>query len=160
MAKEKKVKDESPSPSFPQNGATDGEEHGKSTLLFSKCLTYIPAIVVDEPSISDTLLAQIESKIASGALKLPAKDWVRSLEYRKPDKGKPHELKGSNMTRAAWGQATGVEVPKVSWCRTCASDNGPFTSCVIADDGKKLLGQGACMSCAYYGHPEKCSFGT
>ncbi|KAJ5605440.1 hypothetical protein N7510_008221 [Penicillium lagena] len=126
MAKEKIVKDESSSPSLPKNGATDGEEHGKSALLFPK---------------------------------LPDKGWVRPLEYRKSDlKGKPHELKASYMTRAAWGQATGVEVPKASWCRTCASGAGPFISCVIADDGKKLLSRGACMSCAYYGHMDKCSF--
>jgi hypothetical protein len=117
--------------------------------------------VVDEQSISDSLLAVLESKIASGALKLPAKEWVRSLVYRKPaKKDTPRELKTPAMNRAAWGQATGLEVPEASWCRSCASDSGTFTSCVIADDGKKLLGQGACMSCTYYGHQSQCSFGT
>ncbi|KAJ5815752.1 hypothetical protein N7474_007529 [Penicillium riverlandense] len=141
MAKEKKVKDESLSPSPPNNGATDGEEH------------------VDAQSISDTLLAQIESKIASGALRLPDKDWVRSLEYRKSDnKGRPHELKTPIMVRAAWGQATGLEVPRASWCRSCASGSGTFASCVIADDGKRLLAQGACMNCFYHGHQVRCSF--
>ncbi|CAL5875278.1 uncharacterized protein PFLUO_LOCUS9583 [Penicillium psychrofluorescens] len=141
MAKKENVKDESPSPSLLKTGATDDEEQ------------------IDGPPVSDTLLAQVKSKIASGTLKLPDKDWVRALEYRKPDnKGKPHELKTPAMTRAAWGQATGLEVPKASWCHTCTSGSGVFASCVVADDGKRLLAQGACMNCFYHGHQGRCSF--
>lgn len=97
--------------------------------------------------------------MSSGKLKLPPKEWVRPLSFRKVEgRDSVSELKNANMKRAAYGQATGKELPSNLWCQRCSNGRALFTSCVVADDGNKLLANGACMSCMYHGESGKCSF--
>lgn len=83
----------------------------------------------------------------------------RRVDFRVGREGKPllKDLLDGPRNTAAWVQTRGIQVSQP--CASCASGNGPFSSCVVfrTANGQRFC-EGSCANC-YFGHKAvRCSF--
>lgn len=81
------------------------------------------------------------------------------IDFRVGKEGKPlrKDLLDGSRNTAAWVQTRGIQVSQP--CASCASGNGPFSSCVVfrTANGQRFC-EGSCANC-YFGHKAvRCSF--